>query len=53
MTGTRAGGRKAAKTLKARYGKNYFHINGAKGGNPILLKEDIVKWLSQPKLNPT
>jgi len=30
MTGTRAGGRKAAKTLKARYGKNYFHINGAK-----------------------
>jgi len=39
MTGTKLGGRKAAKTLKARYGKDYFKRNGAKGGNPILIEQ--------------
>jgi hypothetical protein len=39
MAGTRTGGRKAAKTLKAHYGKNYFHQLGLKGGNSVLLKK--------------
>lgn len=38
MAGTKAGGKKAARTLKLRYGKNYFKINGKRGGNPALLK---------------
>ena len=27
MTGTKAGARKATRTTKARYGKNFFKIN--------------------------
>ena len=38
MSGTKAGARKAARTTKARYGKDFFKINGRKGGNPALLK---------------
>jgi hypothetical protein len=37
MAGTHSGGKKAAKTTRARYGKNFYKINGAKGGNPMLL----------------
>jgi hypothetical protein len=39
MTGTRNGGRKAARVMKARYGENYFHKIGLKGGNPVLLEQ--------------
>jgi hypothetical protein len=38
MAGTTKGGLKAAKTIKARYGKDYFKKNGAKGGNPLLIE---------------
>jgi hypothetical protein len=38
MAGTKVGARKAAQTTKARYGKDFFKINGRKGGNPALLK---------------
>jgi len=38
MAGTSKGARKAAKTTKALYGKDFFKINGKKGGNPALLK---------------
>lgn len=38
MTGTKAGGRKAARNTKRKYGKNFFRITGKRGGNPILLK---------------
>jgi hypothetical protein len=36
-----SGGRKAAKTTKARYGKDYFKICGKKGGNPALLRKEV------------
>lgn len=36
MTGTRKGGKKAAKTRVARYGKNIHRIWGKKGGNPAI-----------------
>lgn len=32
MTGTKGGGRKAAKTRKSRFGKDAFKVIGAKGG---------------------
>lgn len=32
MTGTKAGGMKAAKTNKEKYGKDFYKINGHKGG---------------------
>ena len=32
MAGTRAGGKKAAKTNKARYGENFYRELGRKGG---------------------
>lgn len=32
MSGTREGGLKAAKTNKKKYGKNFYKLNGAKGG---------------------
>lgn len=32
MTGTKAGGLKAAATNKARYGEDFYKVNGAKGG---------------------
>lgn len=32
MSGTREGGLKAAKTNRKKYGKNFYKINGAKGG---------------------
>lgn len=32
MPGTIAGGRKAAKTNKARYGENFYEMIGAAGG---------------------
>ena len=32
MSGTIEGGRKAAKTNLERYGKDFYKINGAKGG---------------------
>ena len=38
MTGTKAGGRKAARNAKLKYGKDFFKITGKKGGNPALLK---------------
>ena len=38
MTGNKAGNRKAAKTTKKRYGRNFFRECGRRGGNPALLK---------------
>jgi hypothetical protein len=38
MAGTKQGGKKAVKTLRERYGSDYFHKLGLKGGNPVLLK---------------
>ena len=35
MSGTRAGGLKAAKTNKEMYGKNFYKNIGAKGGKVI------------------
>lgn len=32
MSGTKAGGMKAAATFKAKYGEDYYKRNGAKGG---------------------
>lgn len=32
MAGTRAGGKKAAKTNKAKYGKDFYRELGRKGG---------------------
>lgn len=32
MAGTKAGGKKAAATNIARYGKDFYRIQGAKGG---------------------
>lgn len=32
MSGTREGGLKAAKTNKEKYGKDFYVINGRKGG---------------------
>ena len=32
ISGTKAGGKAAAKTNKERYGKDFYKINGAKGG---------------------
>ena len=32
MSGTIAGGKKAAKTNKKRYGKDFYKIQGQKGG---------------------
>ena len=32
MAGTKEGGRKASATCKAKYGENFYKINGAKGG---------------------
>lgn len=32
MVGTKAGGLKAARTNRARYGKDFYRIQGAKGG---------------------
>lgn len=32
MAGTKEGGKKAAQTNKAKYGEDFYHINGAKGG---------------------
>ena len=32
MSGTKAGGIKAAATNKKKYGKDFYKINGAKGG---------------------
>lgn len=32
MAGTVAGGKKAAKTNKEKYGENFYVINGRKGG---------------------
>ena len=32
MSGTKAGGKKAAATNKSRYGKNWYATIGAKGG---------------------
>lgn len=32
MAGTTAGGLKASRTTKKRYGKNFFRKNGAEGG---------------------
>lgn len=32
MAGTRAGGKKAAATNRAKYGENYYSDIGAKGG---------------------
>lgn len=32
MTGTKAGGKKAAKTNKALHGKDFYKVIGAKGG---------------------
>ena len=32
MAGTKEGGLKAAKTIKKKYGKNYYSEMGAKGG---------------------
>lgn len=32
MTGTKAGGMKAAATNKKKYGQDFYKINGAKGG---------------------
>jgi hypothetical protein len=39
MTGTRTGARKAAQVMRERYGENYFHLLGLKGGNPVLLEQ--------------
>lgn len=38
MSGTKAGGLKAAKTNKKRYGKDFYKNNGAKGGKATGLK---------------
>lgn len=38
MSGTKAGGLKAAKTNKKRYGKDFYKNNGAKGGKAKGLK---------------
>ena len=32
MSGTREGGKKAAETNRRKYGKDFYAINGAKGG---------------------
>lgn len=32
MSGTRTGGKKAAATIKAKYGNNFYAAIGAKGG---------------------
>ena len=32
MSGTKAGGKKAAKTNKERYGEDFYKVQGAKGG---------------------
>lgn len=32
MVGTKAGGLKASATCKAKYGEDFYRINGAKGG---------------------
>lgn len=32
MSGTKAGGLKAAATNKKKYGKDFYKVNGAKGG---------------------
>lgn len=32
MSGTKAGGIKAAATNKKKYGKDFYKVNGAKGG---------------------
>lgn len=32
MSGTKAGGIAAAKTNKARYGEDFYQVQGAKGG---------------------
>ena len=32
MSGTKAGGKKAAATNKKKYGDDFYKINGAKGG---------------------
>lgn len=33
MSGTKAGGKKAALTNIKKYGKDFYRINGAKGGH--------------------
>lgn len=38
MPGTKAGGLKAAKTNIARHGKDFYKINGAKGGRVCCAK---------------
>lgn len=38
MAGTKEGGRKAAETNKARYGKDFYAIQGAKGGKKTGMK---------------
>ncbi len=37
MPGTKKGGIKAKQTMIQRYGKDYYHQIGEKGGNPVLL----------------
>lgn len=32
MSGTKAGGKKTAKTIMKKYGKDFYKIQGAKGG---------------------
>lgn len=38
MAGTKAGGRKAAETNKAKYGKMFYAMIGAKGGKKTGMK---------------
>jgi hypothetical protein len=43
LTPHQKGGRKQRKTMIERYGRDCFKRIGKLGGNPALLKKDIVK----------
>ena len=48
MAGTRAGGLKAAKTNRKRYGKNFYRDIGRKGGS----KNDGTGGFASPNIGP-
>ena len=43
MAGNKKGGLKTKKTILQRYGKDYYHRIGKKGGNPVLIAQRDAK----------
>lgn len=50
MAGTKEGGKKAAATIKAKYGDDYYALNGRVGGSVVGVKKGFAANISLARL---